>query len=105
MKNENDISMMYNIINELSYTGVGEKPSKRETLFTITLLKLVEEIQNRTFEEITLDSETDLRGEGVKIIIPSKIIDIYNRLEVLLGLNLLGHTDTLTEASNLIDEL
>ena len=27
------------------------------------------------------------------------------RLEILLGLNLSGHTDTLTEASNLIDEL
>ena len=46
-----------------------------------------------------------LQGEGVKIIIPSNIIDIYTRLEVLLGLKLSGHTDTLTEASNLIDEL
>ena len=36
---------------------------------------------------------------------PSIIIDIYNRLEILLGLKLSGHTDTLTEASNLIDEL
>ena len=45
------------------------------------------------------------QGEGVKIIIPSNIIDIYTRLEVLLGLKLSGHTDTLTEASNLIDEL
>ena len=33
------------------------------------------------------------------------MIDIYTRLEVLLGLNLSGHTDTLTEASTLIDEL
>ena len=48
----------------------------------------------------------NLQGRGVeKIIIPSNIIDIYTRLEVLLGLNLSGHTDTLTEASNLIDEL
>ena len=47
----------------------------------------------------------NLKGEGVKIIIPSNIIDIYKRLEVLLGLKLSGHTDTLTEASNLIDEL
>ena len=38
-----------------------------------------------------------------KIIIPSNIIDIYTRLEILLGLRLSGHTDTLTEASNLID--
>ena len=47
----------------------------------------------------------NLQGEGVKIIIPSNIIDIYTRLEILLGLKLSGHTDTLTEASNLIDEL
>ena len=47
----------------------------------------------------------NLEGNGVKIIIPSNIIDIYTRLEVLLGLKLSGHSDTLTEASNLIDEL
>ena len=74
----------------------------RRIFFTVTLPKLVEAIQ-KTFEEITEDSD-DLQ-EGVKIIIPSNIIDIYTRLEVLLGLNISGHTDTLTEASNLIDEL
>ena len=48
----------------------------------------------------------NLQDRGIeKIIIPSNIIDIYTRLEVLLGLKLSGHTDTLTEASNLIDEL
>ena len=40
-----------------------------------------------------------------KIIIPSNIIDIYTRLEVLLGLKLSGHTNILTEASSPIDEL
>ena len=50
--------------------------------------------------------DTKLKGRGIaKIIIPSNIIDIYTRLEVLLWLNLSGHTDTLTEVSNLIDEL
>ena len=49
---------------------------------------------------------TNLQGRGIeKIIIPSNIVDIYTRLEILLGLKLSGHTDTLTEASNLIDEL
>ena len=49
---------------------------------------------------------TKLKGRGIEtIIIPSNIIDIYTRLEVLFGLKLSGHTDTLTEASNLIDEL
>ena len=48
----------------------------------------------------------NLRGRGIeKIIIPSNIIDIYTRLEVLLGLKLSGHSNTPTEASNLIDEL
>ena len=47
-----------------------------------------------------------LEGQGVeKVIIPSNIIDIYTRFEILLGLKLSGHTDTLTEASNLIDGL
>ena len=48
----------------------------------------------------------NLHGRGTeKTIIPSNIIDIYNRLELLLGLKLSGHTDTLTQASALFDEL
>ena len=48
-------------------------------------------------------SKSKLKGEGIqKIIIPSNVIDIYTRLEILLGLKLSGHTDTLTEASSLI---
>ena len=104
MKNESDILMMNNIIRDLGYTGREDRNSKRKIFFTITLPKLVEEIQNKTFDEIT-DSSDDLQGEGLKIIILSNIIDIYTRLEVLLGLKLSGHTETLTEASNLIDEL
>ena len=56
-----------------------------------------------------LNLDTKLKGRGIRgieeIIIPSNIIDIYTRLEVLFGLKLSGHTDNLTEASNLIDEL
>ena len=47
----------------------------------------------------------DLQGKRMKIFISSKKIDIWNKLEILLGLNLSRHTDTLTETSNLIDEL
>ena len=104
MKDENDILMMYNIIRDIGYNGIGDRDSKRKTFFTKKLPKLVENIQNKTFEYITSDSD-GLQGEGLKIIIPSNIIDIYTRLEVLLGLKLSGYTDTLTEASNLIDEL
>ena len=46
-----------------------------------------------------------MEGQGIPIIIPSNKTDIYTRLEVLLGLKLSGHTETLIEASNLIDDL
>ena len=105
MKNESDILTMYNIIRDLGYTGIEERKSNSKIFFTITLPKIVEEIQNKTFEEITIDSDSDLQGEGVKIIIPSNIIDIYSGLEILLGLKLSGHSNTLSGASNLIDEL
>ena len=104
LKNEDDILMLYNIMRDIGYTGIGDYPSKRVIFLKTKLPKLVEEIQNRTFDEI-IDEPDNLEGQGVKIIIPSNIIDIYSRLEILLGLKLSGHTDTLTEASNLIDEL
>ena len=68
------------------------------------LPKEIAKIRNPPLPAIENESD-NLQGEGVKIIIPSNIIDIYSRLEILLGLKLSGHTDTLTEASNLIDEL
>ena len=45
------------------------------------------------------------KEKAVKIIIPSNVIDIYTRLEILLGMKISGHTETLTEASAIIDEL
>ena len=104
MKNENDVLMMDNIISDLGYTGIGDTQSNRKTFLTITLPKLPEEIKNKTFDEITDDSD-DLQGEGVTIIIPSNIFDIHTRHQILLRLKFSGHTDTLTEASNLINEL
>ena len=47
----------------------------------------------------------NLEGQGLKVIIPSNIFDISTRLKILPGLKLSGHTDTLTEASNLIYDL
>ena len=53
-----------------------------------------------------LNLDTKLKGRGIeKIILPSNLTDIHTRLEVLLGLKLSGHSNTLTEASKLIDEL
>ena len=68
------------------------------------LQKEIDKIRNPPLPAIENETD-DLQGEGVKIIIPSNIIDIYTRLHVLVGLKLSGHTYTLTEASNLIDEL
>ena len=60
------------------------------------------ELDNEVRRILNLDKQ--FKGRGVeKNVIPSNIIDIYTRLEILLGLKLSGHTDTLTEASNLID--
>ena len=95
---------MFNIINDLGYIGRAVRQSNRKIFFTITLPQSVDYIQKKTFDEIRIDSD-DLQGDGVKIIIPSNIFDIYTRLEILLGLKLDSHTDTLTEASNLKDEL
>ena len=99
MKNENHILTMINILRDGNYTGIGDRDSERKNFFTKELPKRVKEIQNKTFNAI------DLKGQGIKIIILSNIIDIYTRLEVLLGLKLSGHTDTLTEASASIDQL
>ena len=65
-------------------------------------------IQNKLDDDVRkiLNLDKQLKGRGVeKMIIPSNISDIYTRLEILPGLKLSGHTDTLTEASNFLDEL
>ena len=51
-------------------------------------------------------SDNDLEGQGnKKFIVPSSINDKYTRLEKLLGPKLSGHTNTLTKASNLFNQL
>ena len=47
----------------------------------------------------------EIEGEGLKVFIPSIFNNIWTRLKLLLGLKLPGHTDTLTEASNLQDKI
>ena len=84
MKNENDTLLMNNNINDLGYTSVGDKSSGTKTIFTRTLPKLVNDIQNKTFEDV-IDNSDSVQGDGLKIIVPSNTIDIYTRLEILLG--------------------
>ena len=47
----------------------------------------------------------DLEGQEVKVFVPSNSFYIFTRLEILLGVKLSGHTDTLTLHSNLIEDL
>ena len=97
MRDENDRRNLYNFLTDIRYTGLGDEKTNQKKFFT----KLIKDYRNIKREE-----PDNLEGKGIqKNIIPSNIIDIYTRLEILLGLKISGHTDTLTEASNLIDEL
>ena len=91
----------------LSKTGYySRKPTKGKPSGLDNYIKNELDDDVRKILDLDTQPKSKLKGKGVeKIIIPSNIIDIYTRLEVLLGLKLSGHTDTLTEASNLIDEL
>ena len=51
------------------------------------------------------DKPKSLGGRGMKVIILSSMVDKRTRFEILLGLKLCGHAETLTEASNLLDEI
>ena len=80
----------------------NRKPTKSRLSARDKFIK--NDLHNDARKILNLDKK--LNGRGVeKIIIPSNIIDICTRLEVLLGLLLSGHSDTLTEASNLMNEL
>ena len=80
----------------------NRKPTKRRSTGRDRYIK--NDLDNDVTKVLNLD--TKLKGRGIeKTINPSNIIDISTRLEILLCLNLSGHNKTLTEASNLIDEL
>ena len=95
MADEN-VLLFDKILNSLNYEPSKDSNSKRTKSIKNDLKKRVHKIKNPPLT---------LQGEGVKIIIRSNISDIYTRLEILLGLKLSGHSDTLSEASNLIDEI
>ena len=96
MKNEDARRTLYNFLVDIGYNGQHDEKTNQNNFFK----RLFNQFRNIEKEE-----PDNIKGEGVKVIIPSNIIDIYTRLEVLLGLKLSGHTDTLTKASNLTDEL
>ena len=93
--------IVFNILKNIGFVSKknnnGLKSARmKDALYNLP--KAIAKIQYPTLPAIENLSD-DLHG-GVKIIIPS----IYTRLEIILGLNLFGHTNTLTEASNLLDE-
>ena len=92
MKNEDDRGTLYKFLVDLGYNGQHDEKTNQNKFFK----RLFNQFRN-------IKKEPDNLQGGVKIIIPSNIIDIYTRLKVLLGLRLSCHSDTLTEASNLID--
>ena len=73
-----------------------QQKKNRNILLSVSLA------ENQEFEEQQSDS---VEGDGMKIIFPSNIIDLYTTLETLLGIKLCGNTETLTDASNLINQL
>ena len=111
------------VLVDQSYDTAKSMTDKDEIIFRDIFKKAVYHIRKPTKGRLTgrdryikydldndvsriLNLDANLKGRGIeKTIIPSNIIDIYTRLEILLGLKLSGHSDTLTEASNLIDEL
>ena len=113
MDNEDKLSI-FNILenvgfhdnlNKNSLKSVGMKDAlynlpKAIARVRILLLPAIEEI-----DDSYKDLSDKVEGEGVKIIIPANIIEFYTRLKDLLGNKFSGHSDTLTEASNLIHEL
>ena len=101
--NNEDKSTVYDILKNTGFYSTHHVKGMNSARMQDALYNLPNEIRRIRNPPIT--TIENLEGEGVKIIIPSNKIDIYTRLEVLLGLKLSGHTDTLTEASNLIDEL
>ena len=104
MKAKADILMLNNRKNDIGHTSTGDESSKRKRFSTISLPKLVAEIQNKSFEKFTAESDI-LEGQGMKIDISSINIHIWTTLKILLLLKLSCHSDILTEASNLIDEV
>ena len=63
-------------------------------------------ILNRSIQSETDTYDFIFEGLGLeKFIIASNVVDICIRLKILLGLNLSGHTHTLTKSSNPIDDI
>ena len=106
---DDDKLTVYDILKNTGFSSMRHRKGlnsarMRDALYDVP--KTIDKIRNPPLPAIeNVEDSSDLECQGIeKIIIPSNIIDIYTRLEVLLGLTLSGHTDTLAEASSLVDE-
>ena len=105
---DESVSTFRKMLETDDYDHAKDSNSKRTKSIKKDFKKRVDKIQNPTLALAADENEeeySDLEGQVMKIIIPSNIIDIWTRLEVLLGLKLSGHIDILTEAGNLIEEI
>ena len=106
--NNNEKETVYNIPKDVGFYNTrhikGLKAARMKDALH-DLPKAIAKIRFPPLPTIENVSDCDLEGQGLKTIFPSNIIDIYTKLEILPGLKLSGHTDTLREVSNLKDEL
>ena len=108
---DSEILIFSQILDEIKYKPDDDKKSKRRDYIRDKLPSRVQKILNPPIVAIVSgesDEYESLESEvsGTKtIVVPSDSDEIWTRLQVLLGLKLAGHTDTLIEASQLLDAL
>ena len=110
---DDDILTFSKILNDINYNPNSDRESTRRDYIGDKLESRVKKILNPPIAAIASGEsdeyeslESDLEGNGTKtIVVPSDSDEIWTRLQVLLGLKLAGHTDTLIEASQLLDAL
>ena len=110
---DDDILTFSKILNDINYNPNEDNSSTRQKYIKNQLKSRVQNILKTPVAAIASGEsdeyeslESDLEGNGTKtIVVPSDTDEIWTRLPVLLGLKLAGHTDTLIEASQLLDAL
>ena len=112
--NKEDKSTVFDIFEESGFHSITHNRGlnsarKKDALYQLP--KSIAKIRNYLLslpQIVNEESDEDsggLQGQGnEKIFKPSNIINIWTKLEVLLGLKLTSNIDALTEASDLIDK-
>ena len=100
MKRDIDILSFINILHNIGYTGDRIRERARGKSIGNEVPKRIARIEAE--DSVECD---DSQGKEMKNLLPFNQSDIWTKLEVLRELELSGHTDTLTRASNVTDEL